>query len=34
MRSGEVWLVAEQGRGFGDRVVLLRHLHATVHVGR
>jgi hypothetical protein len=34
MRSGNAWLVAEQGRGFGERTVLLRHLHATVRLGR
>jgi hypothetical protein len=34
LRSGSTWLVAEQGRGFGERMVLLRHLHATVRFGR
>jgi hypothetical protein len=34
MRSGNAWLVAEQGRGFGERMVLLRHLTATVNAGR
>jgi hypothetical protein len=34
MRSGSAWLVVEQGRGSAERMLLLRHLTAVVHVGR
>jgi hypothetical protein len=33
MRSGNAWLVVEQGRGPTERMLLLRHLSATVHAG-
>jgi len=34
MRSGNAWLVAEQGRGPSERMLLLRHLSAVVRTGR
>lgn len=33
MRSGNAWLVVGQGRGPIERMLLLRHLSATVHAG-
>ena len=33
-RSGNAWLVVEQGRDVSERMLLLRHLSATVHASR
>jgi hypothetical protein len=34
MRSGNAWIVAEQGRDVRQRILALRHLSATVRTGR